>query len=219
MSDKELIRVAAQPASGEMQQTTLTRADWLEVAIAIFKSQGVEAVRVTRMAQDLGVTRGGFYWHFSGRDDLLQGLIAYWKQKNARSFVLALDQIDDLHEGILSLFSVWLDPDSYDSDLDQAMRDWARKDTLVQQAVNQADKKSLAEITAFFMRMGIPKIEATARARTVYFCQIGYYALGLNESIADRLQYSEDTVYILSGKRLSPKDAKTFKQRMLAANK
>lgn len=71
MSDKELIRVAAQPASGEMQQTTLTRADWLEVAIAIFKSQGVEAVRVTRMAQDLGVTRGGFYWHFSGRDDLL----------------------------------------------------------------------------------------------------------------------------------------------------
>jgi AcrR family transcriptional regulator len=36
-------------------------------------------VRVEVLARDLGVSKGGFYWHFRDRNDLLERLLARWE--------------------------------------------------------------------------------------------------------------------------------------------
>ncbi len=36
-------------------------------------------MRVERLARDLGVTKGSFYWHFTDRSELLEALIAEWE--------------------------------------------------------------------------------------------------------------------------------------------
>lgn len=40
---------------------------------------GVSSVRIERLARDLGVTKGSFYWHFSDRNELLQALLEEWE--------------------------------------------------------------------------------------------------------------------------------------------
>lgn len=40
---------------------------------------GVEAVRVEKLARDLRVTKGSFYWHFRDRDELLELLLREWE--------------------------------------------------------------------------------------------------------------------------------------------
>ncbi|MBP6019079.1 MAG: TetR/AcrR family transcriptional regulator [Burkholderiaceae bacterium] len=212
MSDKLLIENAAQAGVEEGSVSSpLTRADWLEAAINIFVKEGVSAVRITRLAEILSVTRGSFYWHFKDRDDLLSGITAFWAQKNARSVITATLNVATLDEGMLALFSCWLNPARFDPGLDMAMRDWARRSGVVQAEVRQADRQCIAAIADFFQRMGVEPIEANTRSRTTYFCQLGYYALGLDESLEQRLTYLEPTIYMLSGRHLDPELAAQFR--------
>ena len=39
---------------------------------------GLDGVRVEPLARRLGVTKGSFYWHFRGREELLEALLARW---------------------------------------------------------------------------------------------------------------------------------------------
>jgi AcrR family transcriptional regulator len=57
----------------------LGREDWLRSARLALLRGGVEAVRVEKLARDLGVTKGSFYWHFKDRDELLELLLREWE--------------------------------------------------------------------------------------------------------------------------------------------
>jgi AcrR family transcriptional regulator len=52
-----------------------SRADWFEVALRVLGEEGVQAVRVERLARELGIARSGFYWHFKDRQDLRNQLL------------------------------------------------------------------------------------------------------------------------------------------------
>jgi AcrR family transcriptional regulator len=60
-------------------ESPLTKADWLRAARRALLRGGVGAVRVERLATDLGVTKGSFYWHFAGRPQLLDALLSEWE--------------------------------------------------------------------------------------------------------------------------------------------
>ena len=60
--------VKPQKASAE---PPLARKDWIDAAIVMLAEDNVEALRVDTLAERLGVTKGSFYWHFKGREDLL----------------------------------------------------------------------------------------------------------------------------------------------------
>jgi AcrR family transcriptional regulator len=59
----------------------LRRDDWLKAARIALLNGGIEDVRVERMARDLHVTKGSFYWHFKDRDELLQILLREWEEE------------------------------------------------------------------------------------------------------------------------------------------
>jgi AcrR family transcriptional regulator len=59
----------------------LKREDWLRAARLALLRGGVEAVRVEKLARALGVTKGSFYWHFTGRQELLELLLREWENE------------------------------------------------------------------------------------------------------------------------------------------
>ena len=62
---------------------TLDRDDWLRAARLALLRGGLEAVRVAKLARDLRVTKGSFYWHFKDRDELLELLLREWEAEGA----------------------------------------------------------------------------------------------------------------------------------------
>ena len=44
---------------------------WLDAAYDVLTESGVEAVKIMSLAEQLGLTRTGFYWHFKDREALL----------------------------------------------------------------------------------------------------------------------------------------------------
>lgn len=53
------------------EQMAENRQRILEVASRLFREKGFEAVGVSEVMQALGLTHGGFYGHFSSKDDLI----------------------------------------------------------------------------------------------------------------------------------------------------
>src|SRR3546814_7876785 len=89
-----------------------TRTDTIFPYTTLFRS--IDSLKITRLAAALGVTRGGFYWHFRDRADLLDAVLAQWERQNTRAIVGAADAALDLTSGILALFDVWVDAERFD---------------------------------------------------------------------------------------------------------
>ena len=215
MADDTLLREVAGRGAAAQERTGLQRLDWLRAALEIFVAEGIEAVRITRLADTLEVTRGSFYWHFANRDDLIDALVAYWRDKNTRAVVDAVEGADTLSDGILRLFEAWLDPAAFDARLDLAIREWARRSEAIREEMRAADDARIDALTELYRRFGYAMPEALIRARVIYFAQIGFYALDVEEPMATRVAYTAAYFEAYTGKRIARKAADDFGRRIL----
>lgn len=124
----------------------LNREDWLKAARLALLTGGVEAVRVEKLARNLRVTKGSFYWHFKDREDLLALLLREWEEELLKDIIprlkgrrgpealrlllrLMVARVPLGEEGILPS--------------DAAMFTWASVSPVVAQRVNQAERKRI----------------------------------------------------------------------------
>src|SRR5215204_5612797 len=63
-----------------MALTRTPRSGWIDQGLRALAAGGPDAVRVESLAQALGVTKGGFYWHFDGRPALLEEMLDTWER-------------------------------------------------------------------------------------------------------------------------------------------
>ena len=114
-----------EPASGN---TKVTRRDWINLALQTLISDGIESVRVLPLGQKLGVSRSSFYWYFESRQDLLDQLLAHWRDTNTRAiFERAQRPAESIIMGVMNVFECWADERLFDPRLDFAIREWARR--------------------------------------------------------------------------------------------
>jgi TetR/AcrR family transcriptional regulator, tetracycline repressor protein len=64
----------AEPTRGDGERTRLTRSAVVDRALQLADAAGLEALTIRKLAQELGVTPMALYWHFRGKDELLDGL-------------------------------------------------------------------------------------------------------------------------------------------------
>ena len=60
--------------------TRTPRSRWIEEGLRALAAGGPDAVRIEPLAQALGVTKGGFYWHFDDRRALLDEMLDTWER-------------------------------------------------------------------------------------------------------------------------------------------
>ncbi|MEM7259058.1 MAG: TetR/AcrR family transcriptional regulator, partial [Pseudomonadota bacterium] len=105
------------------------------------------------------------------------------------------------------------DQHGFSAALEQAVRDWARLDQTVLAKVRHEDRHRIKQIQRCFIRFGYAKNEALVRARILYFAQIGYYAMHMEESMQDRLAMTEQYYASFTGRKLNTRVAKAFAAR------
>lgn len=215
MPDTNLLKAVAARGATSSERQQLQRFDWLQTALDIFVAEGIDAVRITRLADDLGVTRGSFYWHFKDRRDLLHGLVSYWKDKNTAAITETIAQAASLDDGILRFFETCVDDSLFDPRLDLALREWARRSESIRELVDGEDEARIDALCRFYRRFNYPMPQALIRARVLYYSQIGFYALGTRDSLETRLGYTEAYFEAFTGRQLNADEAKAFRRQML----
>ena len=215
MSDTSLLKTVAARGAASSERKQLQRFDWLQKALEIFVSEGIGAVRITRLAGDLGVTRGSFYWHFANREELIDTLVSFWKSKNTPAITQSVDEAISLADGIFRFFETCIDAVLFDPRLDLAIREWSRRSKRIRKLVDQEDAARIESLQEFFARFGYPMPDALIRARVLYYSQIGFYALEIQEPLTIRLGYTEAYFECFTGQKLEPGEADKFRQHIL----
>ena len=165
----------------------VTREEWLRMAMRALIRDGVEGINIKAMGAALGVSRSSFYWYFKSRQDLLDALLAHWQQTNTAALVrMAERPAQTITEAVGNVFRCVINPALFDTRLDFAVRDWARRAPQVRAVLSESDDQRLTALQDMFERFDYPPLEATARARILYYMQIGYDDAKLNEPMETR---------------------------------
>jgi len=100
----------------------------------------------------------------------------------------------------LAMTDLWIDEQDYDPKWDGAVRDWARTSEDVRKVVHDVDQKRIAVLEQIFKEMGYEGKDAHIRARVMYYHQVGYYAMGVEESRRERLKLIPYYRKVLTGR-------------------
>jgi AcrR family transcriptional regulator len=188
----------------------LTREDWIASARKTLVDRGVDDVKVDRLAKQMRVTRGSFYWHFQHRKDLLDALLTDWEARNYFEIAQIRARWAKTAPDLTEVVASWLEADPTFPSFDVAVRAWARKSTDVAEAVERADTAWIALLQELFEKSGYDSDESLVRARITHFHQIGYYALGFREAHAERLRLVPLYYRVLTGHEPSANLLKTL---------
>lgn len=170
--------------------TKNTREDWLAEARKILVKEGIGRVKIDRLAKNLNVTRGGFYWFFKNRQDLLDHILSHWQDSKNDPLTGAIKGNNKTPLDPLIRFTLTIIRErSYSPALDSAIRDWARTSTRTRRAVDLVDNRRITSLMKAYQGLGYKKEAAFIRARIQYFHQIGYYAMDVHETPEQRLHY------------------------------
>ena len=181
---------AAGQSAGNMK---VTRDEWLSLARDTLIEGGVDQVKIMTLAHRLGVSRSSFYWYFTNRQDLLDALLTEWATRNTSQIVTHCHlPAKSISHAVCNFFRCFVDPDLFDSRLEFAVREWARRDASLSDGIRATDTKRIAAMTDMFVRHGYAAPEADARARILYFMQLGYHALGVSEPMTIRMSRLEE---------------------------
>lgn len=178
---------------------TPSTAEWIQHARQMLIDEGIVEVKIDRLAKQAGVTRGGFYWRFKNRDELLDALLDDWRTSNTEPLLSSLDPPGTPLERLGRLADMYISESGFSPTYDSAVRTWASMSLKVAEAVREVDAVRIDAIRQVFFDAGFGEDEAMIRARITYFHQVGYYAIGMQEPRETREALSPIYMKVLTG--------------------
>ena len=165
----------AADAVEEAAPTRLTADDWLRAAFEIMVEEGIGGVKVPRLCERLGVTKGSFYWHFKGREELLAAALARWERRATQEAVQALDAIPDYYRRLELILEAASQPPRARS-LYAALAG-AADEPLVKAALTRVGAARIDYLDACYRKLGLSPADSRARAVFAYSAYRGVLQL------------------------------------------
>ena len=153
---------------------------WIEEGLRAFAEGGPDAVRVEALARSLGVTKGGFYWHFDDRQALLDEALDAWERLSVDEVIRRVeDEAGDSRAKLRRLFALatsgkFRGVSSRDLlRIDLAVRDWARRDKRVGARLRRVDNRRMDYMRSLFGAFCGDDEEIEARCLLAFTLWIG----------------------------------------------
>ncbi|HEU5251712.1 MAG TPA: TetR/AcrR family transcriptional regulator [Solirubrobacterales bacterium] len=159
-----------------MAKVRTPRDAWIDAALKALADGGPEAIRVETLAKGLGVSKGGFYWHFKGRSALIEEMLDTWERR-AVSDVIAEVESDpgDPRVKLRHLFELAADAPAETMPVELAVRNWARRDKAVAARLNRVDNRRMDYLRQLFRPICVDDDDVEARSILAFSLFIGTY--------------------------------------------
>ncbi|MBB4134220.1 TetR/AcrR family transcriptional regulator [Gordonia humi] len=151
----------------------LSSTDWVDAALDLLTADGVGAVKISRLCERLGVTKGSFYWHFDDLETLWESMADRWRQTHDAKFT-ELDEIAALppRERVVSLAAMLMT--ARNLAVERAIRDWARTNPRMAESVRQIDSEVFKAVYAALLELDVDDERARLIAGLLVYAGIGY---------------------------------------------
>ena len=180
-----------------MAATRTPRTRWIEEGLRALGAGGPEAVRIELLAQALGVTKGGFYWHFDGRRALLEEMLDAWERTVIDDVIEYVEgEGGDARAKLRRLFGIASDIGDL-MQVELAIRDWARRDAGVAERLLRVDNRRMEYMRSLFGAFCPDDDEVEVRCTLAFSLFIGSHFMA-----ADHGRRSREQVLKLALRRL-----------------
>ena len=158
-----------------------TRARWLDEGLDVLATDGVDGLRIDRLASRLGVTKGSFHHHFAGIADYRGALLAHYEEQATAALAEAIETRDGAGTRATLAWLTALVADDGATlrrpELDASVRAWAHGDPEARATQARIDAAAIAALQATWR----PAVESDAAARTAalvpYLVSLGAAAM------------------------------------------
>ncbi|WP_308282752.1 TetR/AcrR family transcriptional regulator [Pseudonocardia nigra] len=161
------------------ERKRLTAWDWTVAAYEALAEGGAAAVAVEPLAARLGTTKGSFYWHFPGRDALLEAALLHWERTETEEVIALVEAQPDVRARLRAVLAIALG--EHEDRPTGAAVELALQPTaghpLVAPVLARVTERRLTYLTALFGELGFPPEDARHRSLLAYTSYLGHAQL------------------------------------------
>jgi AcrR family transcriptional regulator len=175
--------------------TRTPRRKWIEEGLRALAAGGPDAVRIEPLAQALGVTRGGFYWHFNDRRALLNEMLDSWERATTDEVIERLER--DGGDASAKLRRLLALTSSSVLMIDLAVRDWARREPAVAERLRRIDNRRMDNLRSLFGAFCADAGDVEARCVLFFSLLIGNHSIAADHQPRSRADVLEHALRLL----------------------
>jgi AcrR family transcriptional regulator len=175
---------------------SLTRDDWISGAWDMLGESGLDGVRIEPLARRLGVTKGSFYWHLKGREELLEALLGRWFSIWDDQTSPEIHEADDPADRIWALFRSVIGRVTRGQTV--ALRMLSHSDSDLAARIEERDNQRLAFLMSQLEAIGFPREEARVRGQIYQAIMSGEYLRSGGLPPEERIKRARDHHLMLS---------------------
>jgi AcrR family transcriptional regulator len=157
---------------------TRTVEDWEEAALDVIAARGIAAVSIPELARTLDVTKGSFYWHFAGLDDLVRRAVARWDRLDKET----LDQIRTVEDPVVRLRTLFAEAMAATRAQSLYLALAVSPSTAIAAALRKVSSRRLRLLADTYQELGMPEPAAQQQALLAYSAYIGGVYLRSNDA-------------------------------------
>jgi AcrR family transcriptional regulator len=167
--------------------TRTPRSRWIDEGLKALAAGGPDAVRIDVLAKTIGVTRGGFYWHFDDRQALLDAMLEAWERRSTDEVRERVESEggepgDKVRRAGMLTFSASLLP------IDLAVRDWSRRDEAVAERLRRVDNFRMAYLRTLIGELSPDDGDVEARSLLAFSLAIGNHFIAADHGSRARAE-------------------------------
>jgi AcrR family transcriptional regulator len=169
-----------------MALTRTPRSSWIDAGLRALAAGGPQAVRIEPLARALGVTKGGFYWHFDDRRALLREMLDTWERVSVDEVVARVDAGGgDARAKLRRLAEIAASSEEL-LRIDLAVRDWARRDPAVAERLRRVDNRRMDYMRVLFGAFCADEDDVEARCMLAFSLGIGNHFVAADHGARTR---------------------------------
>ena len=154
-------------------RTVLTPDDWADAALLAAAEGGFGCISVEGLARRLEVSKGSFYWHFTGLEALLKAACARWEAAGTDETIVALESIDDPKRRLEALFEVSVERLEHLKVEGAIAAAAARGDRHARPVYARVTRRRLEYVETLYSKLGYAPGPARAWARLAFGAYLG----------------------------------------------
>lgn len=147
----------------------------MQEGIVVLAELGAPSLRIDRLAERLGMTKGSFYHHFEGLAGYRRDLLAYIEEQSTLRYIANVETVEGLdpRAKLERLMNLVLEDTKRDEPLEIALRAWAMQDEEVREAQRRTDAIRIDYLRDLCKQLGCSARQALDMARVLYLLLIG----------------------------------------------
>jgi AcrR family transcriptional regulator len=168
--------------------TRTPRSTWIEEGLRALATGGPDAVRIEPLAKALGVSRGGFYWHFDDRRALLEEILDAWERTSVDEVIERVESAGGEARARLRRLSALAASSDEPLRTDLAVRDWARRDPAVAERLRRVDNRRMDYLRSLFGAFCPDADDVEVRCMVFYSLWIGSHFIAADHGARSRAE-------------------------------